>query len=384
MSFFDEDDEPQRTEIRSQSRPQSRRRPSGSGGSGSGRSGGRRRPPSGPTQQSVNTRRAIAVVAVVVVIVLIAIGVNSCESSSNKSALQNYADNVDTIISSSDASSAAVFKALSGANSSNSSTVGQTIATARAKAEQLVSRAQHWSVPGSARTANSHLVLALQMRQDGLAALIDAVGSALGSSGRQQAVQDITAQMARFYASDILYKSYTAPELVSALHGSGIAVGGADGTQINSGQFLPSIQWLQPSYVGALVGVAVSTKSGSSGGGKVTGLHGDDINSVSVGGATLSNGAVITSSPPPTFQLSFSNGGNFTETDVICKVTVPGTSIAAQSIVSSIAKGETKTCDVTLKSAPPAGNYNLVAAISRVPGETNVANNRLSYPVTFK
>jgi hypothetical protein len=39
---------------------------------------------------------------------------------------------------------------------------------------------------------------------------------------------------------------------------------------------------------------------------------------------------------------------------------------------------------VTLKSAPPAGNYNVVADIERVPGESNVTNNRLSYPVTFK
>ena len=35
--------------------------------------------------------------------------------------------------------------------------------------------------------------------------------------------------MARFYASDVLYKDYTLPQIVGALHAAGITVGGPTG-----------------------------------------------------------------------------------------------------------------------------------------------------------
>lgn len=383
VSFFDEADEPPRTESRTQTRSTPRPRRSGSGG---GRSGGRRRPPAGPSQQSVNTRRGIALVALVIVIVLITIGVSSCDSSARRSALENYGDNVNTIINKSDATSATLFHALSGANSGNASSVSQSVAEARQSAEQVLSQAEHLSVPSAVRQANSRLVLVLQLRVDGLANITNEIGAALGNSANQQAVQQITAQMARFYASDVLYKSYVVPEIVEALHADNITVGGQDGTPINGGQFLPSITWLQPSSVGAALGVPVSSKSGTgSGATKVTGLHGDSINSVSVDGVALTSaGNSIAASPPPTFAISFTNGGNFTETDVGCKVTVTGTSVEGTAVVPSIAKGATATCNVTLRSAPPAGNYNVVATVEKVPGETNMSNNTLSYPVTFK
>ena len=45
--------------------------------------------------------------------------------------------------------------------------------------------------------------------------------------------------MARFYASDVLYKATRCPLIAGALHGAGIAVGGANGSPINGDQFLP-------------------------------------------------------------------------------------------------------------------------------------------------
>jgi len=39
---------------------------------------------------------------------------------------------------------------------------------------------------------------------------------------------------------------------------------------------------------------------------------------------------------------------------------------------------------VTLKTAPPAGSYTVVATVEQVPGEKNLTNNTLSFPVTFQ
>ena len=390
MSFFDEADEPPRTESRSPSRPATRRRRPASGGSGSGGTGSsggtRRRPPSRPPQQSIRTRRGIAVVALVIVIVVIAVGVSSCEGSANKSALQNYADNVNSIINRSDGTSSQLFKALAAAGGNDASTTAQTVDEARQGAEDELSSAQRLSVPGAAHGANSHLLTALQMRLDGLTNIANEIQPALGGSASQEAVQEITAQMATFLASDVLYKNYTVKEIASALHGAGIIVGGDNGTPINGGQFLPSVSWLQASYVGAQLGISVSSgkSSGSSSSATVTGLHGDGLNSVSYNGTTLSDGSSVTANPAPTFTLSVTDQGNFTESDVVCKVEVVGTSIYGTKVIPSIAKGQTTTCAVTLRSAPPQGSYTIKASVEKVPGEKDLTNNSQGLAVVFK
>jgi hypothetical protein len=382
VSFFDEADEPPRTESRSPSRSSTRRRSTGgSGGSGSGR-GSRRRPPSRPPQQSIRTRRGIALLALVIAIVVIAVAVNSCEGSANKSALQNYADNVDTIITQSNQTSKELFAALAKAGSTDASTTGQSVAQASSNAEGELRKAKGLSVPGAAQGAQAHLIQALVERVDGLTNLAAEIQPALGA-GHQQGVQEITQQMALFLASDVEYKDYAVKQLVSALNGAHIVVGGDNGTPINAGQFLPSINWLMPSYVGAQLGVSVSSgKSGSSG--TVTGLHGDGLNSVSYNGTTLSDGASVTANPPPTFTLSVTDQGDFTETDVVCKVAVVGTSISGTKVIPSIAKGQTTTCDVTLRTAPPKGSYTIKASVEPVPGEKDLTNNSQGVAVVFK
>ncbi len=384
MSFFDEADEPPRTESRSPSRPSMRRRSARSGGgSGSGR-GSRGRPPARPPQQSIRTRRGIALLALVIAIVVIAVAVNSCEGSANKSALQNYADNVSSIITDSGQTSKALFAALAKAGSTGASATGQAVAQASSSADNQLKRAKRLSVPGAAQGAQSHLVTALQLRVDALTNLASEIQPALGAE-HQQGVQQITSDMATLLASDVLYKQYTVKQLVSALHGAGIVVGGDNGTPINSGQFLPSVSWLDTSYVGAQLGVSVSSgKTGSGSSGPVTGLHGDGLNSVSYNGTTLAAGASITASPAPTFTLSVTDQGNFTETNVVCKVEVVGTSIYGTKVIPSIAKGQTSTCDVTLRSSPPVGSYTIKAMVEKVPGEKDLTNNSQGVAVVFK
>jgi hypothetical protein len=380
VSFFDEADEPPRTEIRSSTRPTGRRRNSG----GSGR-GGRRRPPSGPTHQSIVARRAVAVAALVIVIVLIAVGVNSCQSSARKSALQDYANNVNSVINRSHATSDALFKALSGGSGSGATAISRAIDATETRADAVLQSARGLSVPSAAQTANGHLLLALRMRVDGITNIANEIQPALGTSVNQQAVDQIATQMARFYASDVLYKDYMAPELVSALHANDISVGGQDGTQINPDQFLQSINWLTPLYVAGKLGVTLSS-SGSKGSGKpVTGLHGDELNSVTLNGTTLSPGAsaTVAASPPPTFDLNFSDSGNFDETDVTCKVTVTGTSASGTQVIPVIDKGKSATCAVKLPSSPPKGTYTVQATIEKVLGETRMSNNTAAFTVTF-
>ena len=116
------------------------------------------------------------------------------------------------------------------------------------------------------------------------------------------------------------------------------------------------------------------------------GLHGHELNSVSVGGSTLQTGSTnaIPASPAPTFTLDFANTGQNTETNVKCRVTVSGSSVSGQTIVPQTTAGESTSCQVTLSSTPPKGSHTVTATIVPVPGEKNTANNSLTFPVTFQ
>ena len=94
--------------------------------------------------------------------------------------------------------------------------------------------------------AQEDFVIALQMRKDGMSNVANEIRAALQSQTSQDAIDTIAAEMARFYASDVLYKDYAVPQIVGALRAAGITVGGLGGQQLNSSQFLPSIQWLDP------------------------------------------------------------------------------------------------------------------------------------------
>jgi hypothetical protein len=331
-------------------------------------------------------RQAVAIGALIIVIVLIAVGINSCQASANKSALQDYGNDVNSVITSSDSSSGHLFKILRGGlDSSTAQTAEQQINEIRQDVENDLARAQRFSVPGPAKAANSQLLLALRMRLNGVTGLAAQIQPALGSSDNKDAIDKIAAQMAQFYSSDVIYKEYTAPELVSALHGQGIEVGG-DGVTVNAGQFLPSIKWLDPSSIAGVLNVSLPSSSGGASANGTGGLRGHELTSVAVAGETLSTAGTndITASPAPTFSFTFANSGQHDESDVTCKVTVTGTSVSGSKIVPETFAGKSASCNVTLKTVPATGDYSVVATVEKVPGEKNTANNTLTFPVDFQ
>ncbi|MFL5823728.1 MAG: hypothetical protein ACJ764_09840 [Solirubrobacteraceae bacterium] len=383
MSFFDEVEEPL-AEPSSQARPRrpaagrGRRTPGGGGGAGGPRG------PGGRSEQAVRTRRLVALAALIVVLILIVIGVHSCQVSQANSDLRNYTVNVSSLIQSSNQTSHQFFGLLSsGQGPSNSSNLQSQVDEARLTAETQLNKAKGLDAPGQLQTAQADLVRAMQMRADGIADIAQHLPAALQPQTSASAVEMIGADMARFYASDVLYKDYTLPMLVKALHDAGIPAGGPNGEPINEGQFLPDVQWLLPTFIASeLKAPAPGTKSGK----VAPGTHGHQLSSVSVGSTTLQTGSTNTvpAQPAPTFTLSFSNSGSNDETGVVCKVTVGGSGISGQSVVPRTAAGQSYTCKVTLSSSPPPGAYTVTATVEAVPGEKNASNNTQSFPVTFQ
>ncbi|HEY5188062.1 MAG TPA: hypothetical protein VII87_03430 [Solirubrobacteraceae bacterium] len=368
MSFFDEVDEP-RTPPRTQPR---RRRPSGSG----------RRPPG--DQQSIQARRGVAAAALLVVVILIALGVHSCQVSAANSALKDYTNNVSSLIQTSDGTGSQLFTALSnGASSSTATSLNNTINKILGDANSQLTHAQGLSVPDQLKGAQQYFVLAMRLRADGIQTIASEIQPALGTSTSKDAIAAIAGAMARFYSSDVIYKDYTATAIAGALHDASIAVG-ANGQSIASGQFVPDVEWVTPTFIASELHVSLPGPHRS---GKIApGLHGHSLDSVNVGGTQLQTGSTnpITASPPPTFTLNFTNGGTNNETDVHCQVSVSGTGVSGEKIVPETVAGQHASCQVTLRSSPAAGTQTVVATIQPVAGEKNTSNNSLSFPVTFK
>ena len=329
-------------------------------------------------------RRVGLAVVVVIAIVLIAVLVNSCETSARNSALKDYNNSVASLNARSVQTGSNFFNVLSG-GTSNPTSLQERLSQAVGDATTELSNAKGLSVPDEVKGAQQDFVSALQMRKDGMSNIAGDVPPALQSQTSKDAIDSIAAEMARFYASDVVYKDYTVPQIVGALRAAGITVGGLGGQQLNSEQFLPSIQWLDPAHVATALHVTLPASPGQAQH-IAPGLHGHELNSVSVGGSTLQTGSTnsIPASPAPTFTLDFANTGQNTETNVKCRVTVSGSSVTGQTIVPQTTAGESTSCQVTLSSTPPTGSHTLTATIVPVPGEKNTANNTLTFPVTFQ
>ena len=380
MSFFDDVDDEQRTAPQ---RPVSRgRRSSGGGRRPPGRG---RRPPGGrrpPTDaQSIQVRRGIAAVVIIVLLILIILGIHSCQVSSRNSALKDYNDNVNSIVQQSNSTATQLFSVLSGGGGANNVTTLQNqIEQTRRNAETELSKAEGLNVPSQVSGAQTYLLLALKMRVDGITNIGQEIEQALNASTSQSAVSAIATQMARFYASDVVFIDYAEPQIASALNS---AVGTGNWTAYSGGQFLPSLDWLGPSFVASKLGTSLPQPANAK---CVSGqLVGDALNFVSVGGQQLSTGGgnTVAASPPPTFTLNFTNGGQTTLSNVQLTVSVQGTSVKGTGTVALVKPNQTVNGTVTLSSQPPSGSYQVVATVVGVHCETNTANNSETIPVTF-
>jgi hypothetical protein len=321
-----------------------------------------------------------------ILVILIAVGVHSCQVSQRNSALRDYSANVAALISRSNQTGQQFFNVLSSAQGSkNAPSLQAQINQAHLNAQKEFGDTQALSVPDEVKTAQQELLFALQMRSDGTANIAQQIQPALQQSTAANAVDMIAREMARFYASDALYKDYALPTIVGALHSAGIAVGGSNGEPIQGGQFLPDIQWLNPSYVAGQLHVSVAAPN-TSNVKAAPGIHGHELTSCSVGGTTLQTGTpnTVTASPPPTFTCSVTNDGGNTETNVVVKATVEGTSVTGQAIIPQTQPNQSYTVQIPLSSSPPKGQYNVNMTVQHVPGETTFTHNTKIFPIAFQ
>lgn len=342
--------------------------------------------------QTLLVRRLVAAGAVLLVLVLLVLLVKGCVDNRREAALKDYNRSVSTLVEHSRSAVAKqFFVALGSAGGQDQQQVQEAINQLRVVADEDLSQAQRLDAPDAMKSAQTDLELLLSLRRDGVAKVADEIQTALGgTAGAGTAVDAIAAQMQAFNASDVIYSQRVAPLILKGLKDDGIAAS-YDGTAgervLPYADFLPEISWMSPDYVAGQLGATSS--SGRSGGTPAPGLHGHQLDSVSVDGVELTTTGSnrLPASPPPTFTISFTNGGENDETNVkvTVEVTGGGAPVRAQAIVPNTTAGEAATATVQLRQSPStSGGSTIRVTIEKVPGEETLDNNTASYSALFE
>jgi hypothetical protein len=364
LSFFDEDDEPT-------GNPRPRRSAAVGGGS--------------TDQQTLLVRRAVAIGGLVLIFVLLIFALKSCANSRKESGLKDYNREVSSIVRESDTQIGAPFFQLLGQASSASPQDLQTnISGYRVQSEALLKQARSLSVPGEMKGAQQSLLMALEFRRDGLAAIAAKIRTALGDSGdaANTAITQIAGQMQTFLASDVLYQARVQPMVKQALKDAKIS-----GQNTANSRFLPGIEWLSENTVAAELDKQLT--GGTRKTGQIApGTHGTGLDSVSVGNTTLQTGAPnrLPASADTAFVVKFTNQGENDEFDIKVSLVIEGGDkpIKVTRTVNTVAKGQTAEATLGLGQKPPTGAAVTVkVTVGKVPGEQKTDNNTASYDVLF-
>lgn len=376
MSFFDEDDEPTRRTPRP-----------------------RRTAPAGGAQadpQTLWTRRAVAAGVGLLLIIFLAVVINACQDSRRKNALRTYNREAGQIISQSDTDvGAPFFEALSQGASQSPEDLQTQISSLRATADTNLKQAKDLSSPGDLTDAQQSLLVALELRRDGLQYDAERIATALGNEGdvADQAISGIAGQMQAFLASDVLIRTRVTTQIRDILKDNDVVADPATTKGFLQGQ--QGFSWLNPSFVASKLGTRLSSGGGSSGGGNTgkiaPGTHGNGLTSTKVGGVTLQPGADGSNKVPLSgstdFVVEFANQGENPETDVKVNVTLQGGTgkdITGSKTVDLINKGESATVTIPLSRKPTSDIYTVNVEVKAVPGEKKTDNNKSTYNVLFQ
>lgn len=372
MSFFDED-EPRTQQTRV------RRPPTGGGGAGGGM----------PDHQQLLVRRAVAAGIGLLILLLLFFGVRGCLDSRKKNALKDYNRDLTSLAQESDETAKSFFETL--VQSDLAPADQQTeLNSLRAQAEKTLQSAEDLSVPGDMQDAQDNLLLTLQFREEAIGKVAQKIPTARGSerAGAEQATSQISGQMEKLLASDIIWSQRVQPFASEALQSADLD------ERVPNSRSVSSLSWLDPTTVADSIGGQVSNEDNDTAtpddAKAAPGTHGHGIVSTAVGEQVLESGGTpnrIPASGNPTFTVKFANQGENNEENVRVRVTVKpqtGKAISATKTVDQTTAGSEAEVQVPLGQAPPIGTpATITVEVLKVAGEQKLDNNKQEYTALF-
>jgi len=370
LSFFDEDDEPTRRAPRP-----------------------RRAAPAGGLdvdQQTLWIRRGIAFVAFALILILLIIGVHGCQVSARKNALRTWNREASSLVQQSDNEvGKQFFDTLKQGASQSPEDLQTQISSLRVQSETILQQARKLDTPDQLVGAQQALLIAFELRRDGLDYIAQNISAALGDQGdvADQSIRGITSQMQAFLASNVLVETRVTPLTKAALKANDVV---ADAVKTDGTGWMPGFSWLNPTYVADQLGtrLAVSKRSPSQTAGPCP--CGTGLTSVAIGNVTLQPDPAANHVPIAgdlTFKVVFADQGASDLFDVEADVTLqgPGKAIKTKKTTDMVARAATATVNLALPKKPTAGEvYTVTVAIKAVPGEKKTDNNTQTYNVLFQ
>ncbi len=323
-------------------------------------------------------RRLFALVIGAVVVVLLLFAIRGCLDARKERSFENYLRDLEALVTTSNQLSAEFFDRLENPPPSETELTDQ-LGSSRGTGEDVLGRAEGLGAPGELSEAQEDLVLAFELRRDGLNSIVEQIPTALGEEGRLEAIQQITDDMREFLASDVLYA-----RAKSAIE-EALAEEDLPG-EVPASVFLPAVDpWLDElALTGVLTQVAGTT--GVAGGDD----RGTELSSTVLrpGNVPLTPDTLNTFSQTPTeIEIAVTNGGLVNEQDVPVGFELLGSTdtIEGEGTIPRIAAGSTEAATLAIDGEIPSGEeLTLNVTVFPVPGESIIDNNESTYQVTFE
>ena len=321
-------------------------------------------------------RRAVALGGGIVLILLLALGVRSCLDARSDRALESYAGNVTQLTDETNALGQSMFELLDDPGELSVTEFTGEIETDRNAMDGFLSRVEKLDVPGDMEAAQQDLLLTYQLRAAAMGEIANAMPTALGDEGSEEAVNSIAGQIRTLAAADVVYNKVVRHKVDAK-----IVAAGANAPELPRSTFVvrPNF-WSDPNNVAD----ALANVTGAPGTTDDDVIHGTGIESVAIGGVALDSSVAntVAAGTDPTIEVSVQNQGEAEETDVTVSVSVDGGS-AVEETISTIGIGETQVASLTLSPAP-TGEVTIEVSVAPVPGEGLTDNNEDSYTVIFE
>ena len=328
-------------------------------------------------------RLGMLAAGIVVVVLVLLLLTKACGGSSATSKNQAYFNEVKTVLGKSDAAGAQLHDLLNSQQPVKLKQVQSRLTKMRGEAQSAVTAATSLKPTKQVESLQPWLLQTLSYRVNGLDCMISAMPQAYHAKPALAGGKLLVPCTQRMLASDIIYTdSYSTPA-TATLHKDGIDVqvptsvflDESDATALTPAGMAAVLQrWKPSSATHGLHGLSLNTVVAKQGDGTLVTLQAGTVNTVKVHGMS--------------FLISATNGGDFTETNVVVKLTIgTGTNeVTKTATIPSIEKGQQKTVTISgfesttlqFDKAVP-----LKVLVTPVPGERTASNNSQTYQVIF-
>jgi hypothetical protein len=324
-------------------------------------------------------RRLIALVIGAVVVVLLLFAIRGCLDARKERNYENYLRDLSALVTNSNQLSADFFNRLQDPGDLSVQQFVDQIGSSRGTGEDLLRRAEGLDAPGELDDAQADLVLAFELRRDGLASIAEELPTALGDEGRPEATDQIALDMRQFLASDVLY-ARAKSEIERVLEEEELP------GEVPTSVFLTTTDpWLDELQLSAKLALVAGT-TGAAG----TTDRGTELSSTVLkpGNVPLVVDTLNTLGAAPTsIEISVLNGGTADEVDVPVAYELLGSTdtIEGQGTIARIKAASTASTVLSVEGEIPTGEeLTLTVTVFPVPGETLVDNNEATYQVIFE